>query len=63
MKIIVAKEDLKDLRDLLWEGRSHYSRAFPVNKEKVAVATKHIKRVNAALKQIHGHDCNGDIYI
>jgi len=63
MKIDVAKDDLQILRDLVWEGRAHYLKSAVERKETIEVATKHIKKINSALKKAHGHDCNGEHYV
>jgi len=61
MKIDIAKEDLQGIRELLWEGRSYYSRSGHRDKM-VALGTKIIKKINACLKKVHGHDCDGEHY-
>ena len=71
MKIEVAKEDLQAIREILWEGRKYYARARLVRlvnpslviDGNVTVGTKMIKRINAALKKTHGHDCCGEHYL
>ena len=63
MKIDVAKDDLQDFRDLMWEARSKYSRQPVPNERMILCATKMIKKANLALKKLYGHDCNGDSYI
>lgn len=65
MKIEISKNDLHTLRELLWEGRAFYARNLgitvtPSTRECYDTGTKMIKKVNAALKKVHGHDCNGD---
>ena len=65
MKIEVAAKDLQALRDIVWQGRAYYGRrrreldASPT----MLAGTKMIKRLNAALKKQHGHDCNGEAYL
>ena len=65
MTIDIAKEDLQGIRELLWEGRSHYGRSKTHcgRRKMVALGTKMIKKINACLKKVHGHDCNGGNYI
>ena len=62
MKIEVSKEELQAIRDILWEGRAHYSRAHE-RTGMVKIGDKLIRKVNAALKKVHGHDCCGDRYL
>jgi len=66
MKIEVAERDLHSMREIIWEGRAYYSRIenpCTLNYERVQAGTKMIKRINAALKKAHGHDCCGDHYL
>jgi len=70
MKIEVAKEDLQKLRDIVWQGRAHYGKKsvddtsvsqMCISREKEA-GTKFMKRLNQALKKVHGHDCSAEHY-
>jgi hypothetical protein len=58
MKIEVSREELQSIREILWEGRAHYSRAHE-RKRMVKIGDKLIRKVNA----VHGHDCCGDRYL
>jgi hypothetical protein len=60
MKIEIAKTDLYDIRGILYQ----YAAAHPAApKEYKEAAVKLVKRLNMALKEVHGHDCNGQSYI
>ena len=71
MKIEISKKELQELRELLWEGRAYYAKntthkfksISQHNINMVELGTKYIKKVNQALKKVHGHDCSGDRYI
>jgi len=68
MKIDFSKEELQELRELLWEGRSKYAKDImtslsPTPAKMVNLGTKYIRKVNTSLKKVHGHDCCGDRYI
>jgi hypothetical protein len=65
VKIDVAKEDLFSLRYALklsverMEGCPNPSAWGEMPK----IARKAIRKLNAALKKVHGHDCHGDMYL
>ncbi len=69
MKIDVAKKDLQIIREIIWAGRAHYGRMmFGIEEDSMFqreydVGKKLIRKVNMALKSVHGHDCHGDDYL
>lgn len=75
MKIDIAKADLQIIRDHVrwrilhsvelrdrWQERGSISVAGFFGND-VAVLKKLNRKINAALKQVHGHDCNGGDYV
>ncbi len=72
MKIEIAEEDLEVVRDIVWQGRAYYGKEalketsvaqWGHSKKKSEAGTKLLKRINQALKKVHGHDCNGEHYV
>jgi hypothetical protein len=68
MKIEIAKDDLQEIRDIVWEGRAYYGKRAMKEKsvahnKKSKAGTKLLKRINQALKKVHGHDCSGEHYV
>lgn len=68
MNIDISKKELQDLRELLYEGRARYARTCftdvgSTSSKMVELGTKYIRKVNNALKKVHGHDCCGNYYI
>ena len=65
MRIAIAKGDLQTLRDVAriaidkMENCSNPS-AFGDGPK---VGRKFIRKINRALKSVHGHDCNGKEYL
>ena len=57
MKLDVARRDLRALCDVVWSG------SVGKEPETVAIADKMIRRLNRLLKEVHGHDCHGEIYL
>lgn len=64
MKIDIAKDDLQSLRDILKMSLEHMF-SFPnisAFDDRPTIAIKTIRKINRALKKVHGHDCNGIYY-
>jgi hypothetical protein len=71
MKIEIAKEDLQKFRNIVWHGRSHFAKEslkdtsvsqMCISKQYNYMGTKLLKKLNQALKKVHGHDCCGELY-
>ncbi len=70
MKLEIAKDELQEIRDIIWEGRAYYSKRIAndfeqemvLSRNRIKIGTKLIKKLNAMLKKVHGHDCNGEAY-
>ena len=69
MRVEIAAEDLQYVRDALWDKRALAAKELLRNRHLTqprkdkAVGTKLIKRMNSALKKVHGHNCGGDAYV
>ena len=65
MKIEISKDDLMDLRHLA--SRQVYTMEHCPNPaawgDIPKTGRKFIRKLNAALKKVHGHDCMGDTYL
>lgn len=61
MKIDIAKTDLLDLRDALYMAKTH-GRYLQSGNAVVPVVVKVMKKLNRAIKEVYGHDCNGSYY-
>jgi len=65
MEIKVAKDELQQIRDIIYAGMRHYaiSKSMYNKAEMLSVAEKLIRKINSGLKSVYGHDCNGDAYL
>ena len=65
MKIDIAQGDLQIIRDHVnarIETIESREPSFKYYRDDIKVLRKLIRKLNAALKKVHGHDCGGDRY-
>jgi hypothetical protein len=72
VKIDIAKGDLQSLRCSVWQelrrlqntpaGRSSNPLIYEAVGPQVRVLQKFIRKLNRALVEVHGHDCNAQMY-
>ena len=65
MKIVIADDDLFTIRQMLDEKASQIETSPnpSAGGGHDLAARRVIKRINWALKKIHGHDCHGNFYM
>ena len=72
MKIDIARGDLQTLRSSAWEelrrlqntpaGQSSSQPIYKAVGPQIRVLQKFIRKLNRALVEVHGHDCNAQMY-
>ena len=65
MNLKVSKEELMSLRHVvsIQLGHMRHCPNPSAYGDCIPVAEKFIRKLNAALKKTHGHDCMGDTYL